>query len=365
MFVLAEQTTALIAPGFAGAQRELYVSLFRLMLLTPIIFAASLTLGEVLLAERRFLAYGSAPLLYNAGIVGGTVGLGGVIGIYGPAVGAVLGAALHLAVRLWGVRGTSFHVRPRLAVRTPAVADFLRLMLPKTISHPIEPLTFLYFTAVASTLAAGSVTAVSFARNFQSVPVSLFGVAFSLAAFPTLASAYAAGDRSRFRASLMANLAAIGVLTGAAGVGLFVLSGLAIEVLLGGGAFDTEDVALTSLVLAAFAVSVPLESLNHLLSRAIYATRHTVLQVGASLTGFAITVGATAILVPRIGITAIPLGFAIGTGAKVVLLAFVLAWRLRRFNAAARHSSAESTGDRAPLDAPGRRAGSPLHRDGE
>ena len=44
-------------------------------------------------------------------------------------------------------------------------------MVPKMLSHPIEPLTFLFFTSVATTLAAGSVSAVSFARNFQSVPV--------------------------------------------------------------------------------------------------------------------------------------------------------------------------------------------------
>ena len=71
LFVLAPQTTGLIAPGFSTAQHDLYVGLFRVMLVTPILFAASLALGEVLLAERRFLAYGAAPLLYNAGIVVG------------------------------------------------------------------------------------------------------------------------------------------------------------------------------------------------------------------------------------------------------------------------------------------------------
>ena len=65
-----------------------------------------------------------------------------------------------------------------------ALHEFLRLMVPKMLSHPIEPLTFLFFTRVATTLVAGSVTAVSFARNFQSVPVALIGVAISLAAFP-------------------------------------------------------------------------------------------------------------------------------------------------------------------------------------
>jgi hypothetical protein len=67
LFVFAPQTTDLIAPSFEGAQRDRYVDLFRVMLVTPILFAASLTLGEVLLVERRWISYGIAPLAYNAG----------------------------------------------------------------------------------------------------------------------------------------------------------------------------------------------------------------------------------------------------------------------------------------------------------
>ena len=75
MLVFADATTSFIAPGFTGEQRELYVSLFRVMLVTPILFAASLTLGQVLLAEQRYFWYGIAPMLYNAGIIAGTVAL--------------------------------------------------------------------------------------------------------------------------------------------------------------------------------------------------------------------------------------------------------------------------------------------------
>lgn len=331
MFVFAEQTAALIAPGFDPEQRALYATLFRVMLLTPIIFAASLALGEVLLAERRFLSYGAAPLMYNAGIILGTVALADRVGIVAPAIGAVIGALLHLGVRLLGLRHSSVRLRLRLAVRTEAIGEFVRLMLPKMASHPVEPLTFLYFTAVASTLGAGSVTAVSFARNFQSVPVSLIGVAFSLALFPTLAAAYAAGDQRAFTRTLARNLATIFVLTSAAGIALFLLAGLIIRFFLGGGAFGGEDVVVTSAVLAVFAISVPLESLTHLLSRAIYATRHTLLQVMSSLVGFGATVGATVVLVPAVGILAIPAAFAFGTAVKVVLLCLALWYRLGRF----------------------------------
>jgi putative peptidoglycan lipid II flippase len=329
LFVLAPETTRFIAPGFDESQQQLYTSLFRVMLATPVIFAASIALGEVLVAERRFFAYGLAPLLYNGGIIVGTVALTGSIGVFGPAVGAVIGALLHLAIRLWGIRRTEFRIRPRLAVRTRAVREFVKLMLPKTVSQPIEPLTFLFFTSLASTFVAGSVTALSFARNFQSVPVSLIGIAFSVAAFPALSAAYAAGDRRRFSAILGTNIATITLLTSAAAVGLYVVGGFAIELFLGGGAFDASDIALTSLVLSAFALSVPFESLFHLLSRAMYATRNTVLQVASAVAGLAITVAVASLLAPEIGITAIPLGFTVGTAAKVGLLALALVPRIR------------------------------------
>jgi putative peptidoglycan lipid II flippase len=328
LFILAPQTTAVIAPGFSGEQRDTYVTLFRVMLLTPILFAASLTLGEVLLAERRFLAYGSAPLLYNLGIIVGTVALSGAFGIFGAAFGAVLGAALHLGVRLWGLRGSTFRVR--LWFRdSPSVRSFLRLMLPKMASHPVEPMTFLFFTAVATGLGAGSVSAVSFARNFQSVPVTVIGVALALAAFPALSASWAAGDRSGFVRGLLRDCITIAVLTTLAGLALFVLAELLIRIFLGGGAFDQADVTLTAGTLAAFALSVPFESLTHLLSRAIYATRHTVLQVLSSLAGFAVTLAATLQLTDALGVAAIPIGFAIGSAVKLVLLAGSLAFRLR------------------------------------
>ena len=333
MFVFAEATTSFIAPGFSGEQRELYVSLFRVMLVTPILFAASLTLGQVLLAEQRFFWYGIAPLLYNGGIIIGTIGFGDALGIYGPAIGAVLGALIHLGSRFIGLRGSRFRIVLGWEGGTPAIREFVRLMVPKMVSHPVEPMTFLFFTAVASSLAAGSVTAVSFARNFQSVPVSLVGVAFALAVFPALSTAFATGDRHAFLRLLWTNLASITVVTVAAAVGLIVVGELAVGVLLGGGAFDDRDVALVAMTLAAFALSVPFESVSHLLSRAIYATRHTILQVLASLAGLAITIGATLLLVEEMGIVAIPLGFAAGQAGKAVLLALALAIRLRTFGA--------------------------------
>ena len=351
LLIVAPLTIDLIAPGFGDpGQRALYTGLFRVMCVTPLIFATSIVLGEVLVARRRFVFYGIAPLLYNGGIVAGTILLHDRIGIYAAAVGAVGGALLHLGIRLLGILRTDIRLRPELDLRMAAVREFLRLMVPRMAGAPIEPLTFQFFTRVASGFVAGSVSSVSFARNFQSVPVSLIGVAFSLAVFPTLAEAASRGDRDGFLRILRRNVVTIGLLTAAAGVALFVVGPIAIDVLLGGGAFDRADVDRTAAVLAAFCLSVPLESLTYPLARAIYATRNTALAVAASLVGLVVTVVVTIALQDAVGLIAIPLGFAAGSLAKIAALLVALRLRVAGI--------VERSRDRLADDVPVRSAGS-------
>jgi peptidoglycan biosynthesis protein MviN/MurJ (putative lipid II flippase) len=109
---------------------------------------------------------------------------------------------------------------------------------------------------------------------------------------------------------------------------LALVAPLLIDILLGGGAFGAEEVALTAGLLAAFAISVPLDSLTYPLSRALYATHNTSLQVIASIAGFVTIVVAAQVLAPGVGIVSIPLAYAIGAGVKVVLLAVFLRRRL-------------------------------------
>lgn len=333
LFVLAPQTVSWVAPGFDEAQQAEYVVLFRVMCVTAVIFAASFALGEMLVVRQRFLTYGLAPVMYNAGIVLGTIVLSPQLGILGAAIGTVIGALMHLGVRILEILQTDFRYRPSLAVRSRGFREYVRLAIPKAIAQPIEPMTFLFFTSVASTLAVGSISSVSFARNFQSVPVALIGIAFAVTAFPVMSAAAADGDRKRFTRLVVTNLITISVLTVGAAIGLYLVGGFAIELFLGGEAFDADDVARTSLLLGAFALSVPLEAATHLLARAIYSTRNTILPVIASVTGLIVTVGAVNLLLDEHGIVALPLGFAAGLAAKVVVLAIALVFRVRTVGA--------------------------------
>lgn len=330
LFLLAPWFAETVFRDFDARTRVLYVELLRINALAQILFAASMTLGEVLVAHRRFLFYALAPILYTGGIVLGTVLLGPTMGIHGSAYGALAGAAAHLGIRAAGAARTGFRIAPAVRIRTAEFREFVRLMLPRTLSYPIDPVIVFFITLLATRQGPGNATALSFVLDYQFVPVQVIAVTFSLAAFPTLSAAFAENDGPRFRAILVRIVVTIGGLTAAAAIVLALGSGLVIRVFLGGGRFDAEDVALTSALLAAFALSIPIDSLSYPLSRALYATHNTVYQVLASIAGLATLLVLAELLVPSLGVFAIPFAYAAGGAAKLVVLTVFLVPRVRR-----------------------------------
>ncbi len=71
LFVIAPQTVQIVAPGFAGEQQTWYVDMFRLLCVAQVLASVSMVLGEILVAERRWITYGVYDLFYHAGIGGG------------------------------------------------------------------------------------------------------------------------------------------------------------------------------------------------------------------------------------------------------------------------------------------------------
>ena len=202
LILLAPAIAGLVAGSLDAAAQALYVDLFRINCLTLALFAASIAIGEVLVANRKFFFYALAPVVYPAGAIIATLLFGDELGVYAPAWGTVAGTAAHLTVRTIGSRRTSFRIRPMLLVRTAAFREFIRLMLPRMLSYPIDPILLSYFAVLALSFGEGSASALTFADDYRVVPVILIAQQFSLAVFPSLSAAHAARDRGAFRAIL-------------------------------------------------------------------------------------------------------------------------------------------------------------------
>lgn len=330
LWFFADGASHLVAPGLSSEAQGQVAQLMRILSLSPLLFAASNTLGAVLVAERRFLFYGLSPILYNVGIIAGTLFLAPRMGIVGAAIGTLIGAALHLLARVIDISWSGWRLRFQTPWNVPATAQTVRLMLPKMLGHPVELATFWVFTALASHLAAGSIAILNFARNFQSVPVSIIGITLATTAFPALAHAAAKKSRRNFSETYWRTFATVGVSSALAGLLLWLIRRPLVAVLLGGGAFDRGDIKLTAATLGIFCLSVPTEALSHLAARSFYATQNTLTPVLFSMASLVVAGVSAYLLLPTLGLMALPLGFFLGSAVKLIGLTALLPRRLRQ-----------------------------------
>ncbi|MCC6404922.1 MAG: murein biosynthesis integral membrane protein MurJ [Candidatus Yanofskybacteria bacterium] len=326
--IFMPQIAGIVAPGFSPDEMALLVRMSRLMLLSPILFALSNTLGGILVSLERFIGYGLSPVLYNLGIIAGVflVPLWGPVGLV---VGTISGAALHLASRLFALWRSGFRPSGPIRLGNPNVRQVLKLMIPRMAGQPIEQLTFFLFTNLASSLAVGSIAMMSFARNFQSVPVALFGISFSTAVFASLSRTAALNDDVGFMRALKGAaqpLAVVSLLSAA----FYLFAGrFVIDLFLGGGRFGPEQVTATARLLGVFAFSIPAESFIHLFVRAFYALKDTWTPIFVSVPGLALIWVLAHALMPAFGLNALGLSYVISVSLEGIVLFFLLRRRLR------------------------------------
>jgi putative peptidoglycan lipid II flippase len=316
---------SLIAPGFTAAELDQLVHTARLLLLSPILFAVSNTLGSVLISLERFAAYGAAPMLYNAGIIAG-IPLSLRWGINGMVFGVLLGALLHLLIRAVALIRSGARLSWPPAFRDRNFLSVLPLMLPRMAGQPVEQIIFSVFTNVASAMGVGSVAVLSFARNFQSVPVSLFGISFSVAIFASLSRKAALHDRGGFLYHLRHTAVALALTTGLSALFIAFFGHKVIELFLGGGRFDAADVQRTGALLAAFAIAIPAESFIHLISRSFYALKDTWTPVLVTIPGLGIIAWCAVRFGPVWGLSSLPIIYGSVLWLEVVVLGLLL-WR--------------------------------------
>lgn len=332
-FAAAGALTRLVAPGFSGEQHALLTSLTRILLASPLLFLVSNLFGGMLVSTKRFLFYGISPALYNLGIIVGAVFFVPHMGIHGVAYGTLLGAVLHLLARAVDVYRSGLTLIPSVQI-SPAVRKVFLLMLPRMVGLTAVHMQLWAFTAIASTLGEGSVTVVNIARNFQSFPVSLIGIAFATSLFPLLVESASLRKRTVYTRRVVRGVLTTAAVALPAAGALFLVRTPMIAFFVGTGAFDPEAVARTAAVLGIYTLAIPTESLVHVLARGFYALHNTLIPVSVSLVSVGVSVSSSFLLAQRFGVVGIPAGFAIGTGLQFVLLAtFLFFWSRRVFAA--------------------------------
>lgn len=315
---------SVIAPGFDDAGQAETVAVMRIVLISTSIFGVSAVQGSVLHSFKHFLLPALAPVVYPLGIATGALWLAPVWGIRGLAVGAVIGAGLHLAVKVPGLIHYGFRWWPVIDLRSPAVRRVAALMGPRVLDLGVFHLTLLVTTNLASRLSPGSVSALEWGWDAMQLPETVIGTAFGLVAFPTLADLAARGDIAGLRSTLGQTLRAVIALTIPAACGLILLGRPLLQLLYQRGAFDAADTEAVYVALRLYALGLVGHACLELAARAFFAQQDTVTPLLLASGSAAINIALGILLMRLMGHGGLALANSLAVSAEVLALLLIL-----------------------------------------
>ncbi|GAB4509391.1 MAG: murein biosynthesis integral membrane protein MurJ [Anaerolineae bacterium] len=276
-----------VAPGFDAENQRQTAELMRILLVGTMIFSVSGIVMGILQSHNHFLLPALAPIMFDVGILFGVVFLITPFGVHGIALGAVLGAAMHLLIQVPGLLRFKARWWAELGFNDPTLWRVIRLMLPRVAGLGVFSLNFLVMNNIASRLGTGSVSALDWGWRLMQIPQTLIGTAMGVVIFPTLAALSEVGDEDGKRGAMSGALRFILVASIPSAVGLVVV-GRPIIALLERGAFDASASALVYSTLQFFALGLIVHSALEVIARSFYADKDTLTPLWAALGGAAI-----------------------------------------------------------------------------
>ena len=286
ILIFAPTLVALVAPGFAANRGPAAVAECAgyVRILAPMVFFTVLSalFTGILQSHRHFTAPAAGWLLYNVGIIAGasTGGIwfasryGAEAGLRVTCVGVVAGAVLLVGVQVPSLVARGFRYRPALALSHPGVREVVRLFVPYMGGLAFTQICLLWLPAFfGSFFDPGSVTSLRYANRLVVLPLGLFGVAISTAAFPAMAERIAGGEVDAFRRLFSGSMRAVIFFSVPCTALLIALAGPILRLLWRSGKFGEGSVGAAEFCLIYYALSLIGLSALQVLNRAFYSLK--------------------------------------------------------------------------------------------
>jgi putative peptidoglycan lipid II flippase len=294
----------------------------------------------VLNTWRHFAVPAVTPVLLNMAMIG-AAWLGvpwfrtlGIEPVYALSAGVMLGGMLQLGVQIPALK--RLHLLPRigmswaavqLAWADPASKSIARLMVPALLGVSVAQISLLINTQIASHLAPGSVSWLTYADRLMEFPTAMLGVAIGVVLTPQLAAARGAGDAAKYSAMLDWGLRIVVLLSLPSAVALLTFGEPLVATLYHYGAFTAHDVQQTTGALMGYGAGLLGLVAIKVLAPGFYASQDIKTPVKIAVMVLVITQFLNLLLVPYFQHAGLAL--AIGIGALINAL-FLLVGLIKR-----------------------------------
>ena len=279
----------------------------------------------VLNTWKRFAVPAITPVLLNLSVIAAAwwgvprmAGFG-IQPVYALAGGVMLGGLLQAAVQLPAL--AAIGCAPRIGLlpgaiatawRHPGVGKILRQMAPALLGVSVAQISLLINTQIATHVAVGAVSWLTYADRLMEFPTALLGVAMGAVLLPQLSAARARDDAAGYSDMLDWGLRLVLLLALPCALALLLFSNGLTAVLFHYGHFSVNDVAMTARALQGYGVGLLGIVAIKVLAPAFYARQDVRTPVRIAIGVLIATQLLNLLLVPALGHAGLALSISLG-----------------------------------------------------
>lgn len=317
--IFTESIVKLFASGFKGETLEMTMNFTRITLVGLFFSGLIYVFSAYLSIKKVFIAPIMIGIPANI-IVIGTIFLSSSASVYLMSAGSLIAVISQCLLLFYFSYKYHYRYKLKLDFRDKNLRNMVSIALPAMIGTSVSQINLLIDRTLASQIAVGGITALSYADNLNLAILGIFVLSISTVFYPNISKLAAENAIDPLKKSLsnVMNFVNIVVLPGT--VLIMIFSKPIVQLLYGRGEFNSAAIEMTSSALFYYAIGIIGISYREVLTKTFYSLQDTKTPVINATLALILNIILNFMLAPILGIGGLALASSISVTACTLLL---------------------------------------------
>lgn len=320
VFLFPTTIVKLFASGFEGETLRIATNFTRVTILGTYFIGLTYIHSSYLRAHNKFIAPALVGIPFNLTIIIFIAVSSSISNVYLLPMGLLLAMFFQQILLTPFVFKTGQRYKPLLQIKEDNFKEFLYLSVPVIIGVSVNQINTLIDRTLASQLLPGAISALNYSNRLIFFVQGLFIMSITTVLFPVISKMAAEKNITGLKRSVSEAIGIVNLLIIPATIGILIFSKEIVQLVFGRGAFDAQDVYITSSALFFYSIGLIGMGYREIVSNAFYSLQDTKTPMVNSGISMVINIILNIILSRYLGIAGLALATSISTIICSILL---------------------------------------------
>ena len=281
--IFPDKIVKFLAPGFLGQTFNLTVDLVRLVVPSLFFMGITYCLIGVLQSNKDFIIASAITIPIHLSIIIALVLIYPKYGFNNTIIFVVLGSVIQVLLTIKQVKKFEYNYYLKMKCDNEYIKKALKMIAPMIIGIMALQINIMIDRMLASTLEAGTITAINLSSKLNIASYSSIGYIIVMMIFPILSECKSRDDFEGYGKVLNKGINIMAILMIPITIFIIFFSKEIVDVLFGYGKFNKNDIKYIAEILVWYSLGIFFLAIRDLLNRGFYSLQDTITPMKNSL----------------------------------------------------------------------------------